>query len=193
MHLSNPPESGPDRSGGNSHSSARSWRITISHTRTGSRDPSGGGAREGEHDRDEGGSSEGCRGAAHSGVCCRVYAVAPQLPRARLRHPLRRSVSGMAGAARQCAIAVLWEGPAAADTPTLIQCLPWGPFLRTWTQVARQHDAAEFLMRFLQLAQPPAYTGTWQARLSNPDEVTQAGPLLAPILMAVRGPHCRTS
>ena len=100
----------------------------------------------------------------------------------------------MAGTARYGCTAMLRQCPqehckwCSPRVGPLSQCLPWGQFLRTWQQVARQHDAAEFLMHFLQIAQPSAYVGAWQARLDDPEVVTQTGPLLARILMEVRGP-----
>ena len=39
----------------------------------------------------------------------------------------------------------------------------------------------------LSIAEPSAYEGLWQSRLTNPFLVTAAGPLAAPILLPITG------
>ena len=72
--------------------------------------------------------------------------------------------------------------------PYLPECLPWRAVLRTWSHLSRQQDACVFLTHLLEYACPRALAGQWQARLCNPDLVTDSGPLRMPILLDVRGP-----
>ena len=73
--------------------------------------------------------------------------------------------------------------------PYLPECLPWRAILSTWSNLSRQHDASIFLTHLLEYANPRALVGQWQARLYNPDLVTDSGPLRMPILLDVRGPR----
>ena len=72
--------------------------------------------------------------------------------------------------------------------PYLPECLPWRAVLCTWSHLRRQQDACVFLTHLLEYACPRALVGQWQARLCNPDLVTDSGPLRMPILLDVRGP-----
>ena len=74
-----------------------------------------------------------------------------------------------------------------AHKPYLPDCLAWHPILRGWSQLKQQHDAGMFLTHVLTYAAPAALCGVWQARLCNPDTVTDAGPLTSPILLEVQG------
>ena len=75
-----------------------------------------------------------------------------------------------------------------SGTPYLPSCLAWGPILRGWRGLCQQNDAAEFMTHLLRVAQPEAYQGQWQARVSNPVAVVDTGPLAAPILLDVSSP-----
>ena len=74
-----------------------------------------------------------------------------------------------------------------AGRPYLPSCLPWRPLLRGWRALSSQHDVCEFMAHLLSIAEPSAYEGLWQSRLTNPFLVTAAGPLAAPILLPITG------
>ncbi|CAE7254612.1 unnamed protein product, partial [Symbiodinium microadriaticum] len=74
-----------------------------------------------------------------------------------------------------------------AHKPYLPDCIAWHQVLRGWAQLKQQHDAGMFLAHVLHYAAPVALRGTWQARLCNPDTVTDEGPLTSPILLEVQG------
>ena len=56
----------------------------------------------------------------------------------------------------------------------------------------RQHDAGEFLQRFLAVAQPGACAGGWEARLTNPSRVHDSGDLGIPLLLHLPGETLQT-
>ena len=74
-----------------------------------------------------------------------------------------------------------------AHKPYLPYCMAWHPVLRGWTQLKQQHDAGMFLTHVLTYAAPAAMRGIWQARLCNPNTVTDEGPLTSPILLEAQG------
>ena len=74
-----------------------------------------------------------------------------------------------------------------AGRPYLPSCLPWRPLLRGWRALSSQHDVCEFMAHLLSIAEPSAYEGLWQSRLTNPFLVTAADPLAAPILLPITG------
>ena len=59
--------------------------------------------------------------------------------------------------------------------------------LAGWRALSSQHDVCEFMAHLLSIAEPSAYEGLWQSRLTNPFLVTAAGPLAAPIFAANHG------
>ena len=71
--------------------------------------------------------------------------------------------------------------------PTLPQSLAWHVILGGWPDVNRQHDACQFMLHLLRRTKPAAYTGEWQARLTGPDAVVDAGDLAAPVLLDLAG------
>ena len=72
--------------------------------------------------------------------------------------------------------------------PYLPNCLAWRPFVCTWQNLTRQHDAGEYLQHVLQLAKPQAYHGTWESRLTNPHTIADSGYLTAPVRLHLGGP-----
>ena len=75
----------------------------------------------------------------------------------------------------------------APGKPTLPQSLAWHVILGGWQDVNRQHDACQFMLHLLRHAKPAAYAGKWQARLTGPDVVVDAGDLAAPVLLDLAG------
>ena len=75
----------------------------------------------------------------------------------------------------------------APGKPTLPQSLAWHVILGGWQEVNRQHDACQFMLHLLRHAKPAAYAGEWQARLTGPDVVVDAGDLAAPVLLDLAG------
>ena len=139
-------------------------------------------------------------------VTCQVSHQPPQVPQAKLQNP--HSLCYMNSIAQSLA----WQGRLSSDpllcygqanfalqmvlrpgTPTLHRSLPWLPYVQTWQRVAQQHDASEYLQHFLSIAQPPAYSGRWEARMSNPHQVTDGGELQSPLLLEARGPDLQTA
>ena len=59
--------------------------------------------------------------------------------------------------------------------------------LQHWPNPLQQHDSGEFHRYILTFLQPPAYDGEWQARLSNPCQITDSGRLTTPILVHPTG------
>lgn len=71
--------------------------------------------------------------------------------------------------------------------PLLPNSLAWHVVLRGWSELHRQHDVCQFMMHLVEVAEPKAYRGSWQARLTNPDVTVDAGSLQAPILLDLPG------
>ena len=124
----------------------------------------------------------------------------PELPMAQLQNPHQICYLNSVAQAL-CWVALLTDDAAScggkarsaimlaqrAHKPYLPDCIAWHQVLRGWAQLKQQHDAGMFLAHVLHYAAPVALRGTWQARLCNPDTVTDEGPLTSPILLEVQG------
>ena len=69
----------------------------------------------------------------------------------------------------------------------LPRCMALHALFRGWRQLHNQHDAGEFLQRFLAVAQPDACVGGWEARLTNPHRVRDSGDLGIPLFLHLPG------
>ena len=69
----------------------------------------------------------------------------------------------------------------------LPRCMALHALFRGWRQLHNQHDAGEFLQRFLAVAQPDACVGGWEARLTNPHRVHDSGDLGIPLFLHLPG------
>ena len=140
------------------------------------------------------------------GVTCQVAHPLPQVPQATLQNP--HSLCYMNSVAQSIA----WQGQLSSapllcygqasfalqmvlrpGRPTLHRSLPWLPYVQTWSHVAQQHDASEYFQHVLRIAQPPAYDGAWEARYSNPHQVTDGGTLRSPLLLEACGPDLQAA
>ena len=139
-------------------------------------------------------------------VICQLECPSPQTPQAKLQNPhslcyINSVAQSLAWQGRMSSAPLLCYGQAhialqmvlRPGTPTLHRSLPWLPYVQTWRQVAQQHDASEYLQHFLSIAQPPAYNGHWEARMSNPHQVTDGGALQSPLLLEACGPDLQAA
>ena len=69
----------------------------------------------------------------------------------------------------------------------LPDCFVLRGLFSTWAMLHQQHDAGEFLHHSLEFARAEAWNGRWEARLSNPAVVHDAGTLHQAILLHMRG------
>ena len=69
----------------------------------------------------------------------------------------------------------------------LPRCMALHALFRGWRQLHNQHDAGEFLQRFLAVAQPDACAGGWEVRLTNPHQVHDSGDLGIPLFLHLPG------
>ncbi|CAE7783358.1 unnamed protein product [Symbiodinium sp. CCMP2592] len=69
----------------------------------------------------------------------------------------------------------------------LPDCLSLRRLFAGWMRLHQQHDAGEFLAHCLHTAQAEAWEGGWQARLENPDNITDSGTLLQAIPLHLPG------
>ena len=80
----------------------------------------------------------------------------------------------------------------------LLSLLPWRQAFTGWANLHRQNDAAEFIHFLLGYSQPEAYSGRWEARISNDDsplgfELRDSGDCYGPLVIDIAGPslqHC---
>ncbi|CAE7245053.1 unnamed protein product [Symbiodinium sp. CCMP2592] len=70
-----------------------------------------------------------------------------------------------------------------AGAPYLPACLSFQVLFRGWRNLHRQQDVAEFITHVIAAAQPSAFDGVWQSRLTNPHTVTDTGYLRCPLML----------